>query len=325
MPFEGRVVEQCVEASPEPGERARGGAVDAFGAEGSVGAEVDQPHRLAVGVLREGVRERRARVAHAFRDRLAAVEMAEGHVVDAVEDSRGDGRDTADGDVAFAVAGFAARHEGVGEDNGACAVLPGGEIGPYPVHGRREDRFVPGLRRAQAVADEGGFQVGQAVERHVAARVGQHDRGGAVVRIGPEVDARPRDQSRADAEPAGGVVVPGDHDGRHTGVGQPVERVVEQLDGGERWYGPVVDVARHDDHVGLVFPHGPHQVVEERGLGVEHRDAVERPPQVPVRGVQDPHDITPTAPVCMVHFLRPGTEPVHHPTRPGFPRQARPR
>ena len=54
----------------------------------AVGAEVDEPHALAVVLLGEGVRERRAGVADALGDGLAAVQVAERRVVDAVEDAR---------------------------------------------------------------------------------------------------------------------------------------------------------------------------------------------------------------------------------------------
>ncbi|GGV01316.1 hypothetical protein GCM10010275_45420 [Streptomyces litmocidini] len=38
---------------------------------------------------------------------------------------------------------------------------------------------------------------------------------------------------------------------------------------------------------------GRHEVVEEGGLGVEETDAVEGPAEMPVRGVQEPHDAAP--------------------------------
>ena len=98
------------------------------------------------------------------------------------------------------------------------------------------------------------------------------------------------DQPGADAEPARRVVVPGDHHGRHAGVGEPVQRLVEQLDGGQRRHGPVVDVSCDQDRVDVALAHRRHQVVEERGLGVEQAHPVERPPQVPVRRVQESHD-----------------------------------
>ena len=74
-----------------------------------LGVEVDEPHGLAVVGLGEGVGERRAGVADALGDGLAAVQMAERDVVDAVEDAGGHGGDPADGDVALAVAGLRRR------------------------------------------------------------------------------------------------------------------------------------------------------------------------------------------------------------------------
>ena len=92
--------------------------------------------------LGEGVGERRAGVAHALGDGLAAVQVAEGGVVDAVEDPGGHGGDAADGDVPLAVAGCAARDEGVGEDDGAGARPAGrrGRRGPGPWRRRARPR-----------------------------------------------------------------------------------------------------------------------------------------------------------------------------------------
>ena len=134
---------------------------------------------------------------------------------------------------------------------------------------------MPGLLGAQGVLDQGGFQIGQSIERDLAVGVAQHHGGGAVPGIGPQMDARSPDEPGADPEPAGRVVIAGDHDGRHTDVREPVQHVIEQLDGRERRDGPVVHITRDQDGVNIAFPYCRHQMVEIRGLRVEHRDAVE--------------------------------------------------
>lgn len=274
----------------EAGEGARHGAVDALGVDLAAGAEVHQPHRLAVAGLGEGVREGRTGVADALGEGLCAVQMAEGRVVDAVERPGGHGGHAADGDVAFAVAGCAADHEGVREDDGPGAVGPLCEVGPYAVERGGEDGFVARPRRLELVADQGRFEVGQPVEGDVAVGVAEHDGGGAAGRVGAQVDPGVVDEARADAEPAGRVVVSGDHHGRYAGLGEPVQRPVEQLDGGQRRHRPVVHVTRDEDSVHLVRQGGRHEVVEEGGLCVEKADPVEGPSQVPVRRVQESHD-----------------------------------
>lgn len=148
--FQGGVLQEGVEPAAEPGQGPLHGAVDPFlGRDVSVAVEVDEPHGLAVVCLGEGVGERGAGVPDTARDPLGAVEMAEGHVADAVEDPGRDRRDPADGDVALAVAGLPARNEGVREDDGAGAPGAGGEVGADPVHGGGEDRLVaaPAARR----------------------------------------------------------------------------------------------------------------------------------------------------------------------------------
>ncbi len=185
-----------------PGARHR--AVEPFGGDRAVRGQVHEPHALAVACLGEGVRQRGAGVADALGDGLAAVEVAERHVVDAVEDAGGDGGDAADGDVPLAVAGFAAGDEGVGEDDGPGAGRAGREVGPDPVHGGGEHGLVAGLVDTELAPDQGGFQVGQAVEGDVAVGVprstGVPHSAGAVRRWMPARPMRPAPTPRRRAE-----------------------------------------------------------------------------------------------------------------------------
>lgn len=184
----------------------------------------------------------------------------------------------------------------MGEDHGPRARRARREVGSDPVHGGGEHGLVTRLRHAELVLHQGGFEIGQTVEGHVPMRVGEHHGSPARRRLGPQMDAGAPDQSRADAQAAGGVVVSGDHHRRHAEVGEPVQGVVEQLDRGQRRHGPVVHVPRHDHRVHGVLPHGGDEVTDELGLGPEHVDPVERAAEMPVGRVQNPQR---GAPACM--------------------------
>lgn len=101
------------------------------------------------------------------------------------------------------------------------------------------------------------------------------------------------EQGGAEAEPARGVVIAADHDGAGPGAAQPAERLVAERDRVDRRQRAVVDVAGHDDHVDALGAHRLDQVVDIGRLTVEQALPVERPPQMPVRGMQDPHSQEP--------------------------------
>ena len=67
------------------------------------------------------------------------------------------------------------------------------------------------------------------------------------------------------------------------------ERLAEQLDRLDRRDGPVVEVAGHEDDVDRLGAHHVDQEVDERGLALEERLAVQRAAEMPVAGVEDPH------------------------------------
>jgi hypothetical protein len=133
--------------------------------------------------------------------------------------------------------------------------------------------------------------------------VGEDERGGAVGRVGAQVDAGALEESGADAEAARRVVVAGDHDGGDAEGGEPVEGVVEEAHGAEWGHGPVVDVAGDEYGVDVVLARGGDEVVEEGLLGVEEADAVETAAEVPVGGVQEPHGSAPAGVLAMVPAL----------------------
>ena len=152
VPGQLRVGEQVLQRSRGSGRAPAGrGSRSARRSSGAVGAQVDEPHALAVVGLGEGVRQRGAGVADALGDGLAAVQMPERGVVDAVEDPGGYGGDPADGDVPLAVAGLAAGDEGVREDDGTGArrARRRGRRGPGPWRRRAPPRGPPSPPRTR--------------------------------------------------------------------------------------------------------------------------------------------------------------------------------
>ncbi len=84
------------------------------------------------------------------------------------------------------------------------------------------------------------------------------------------------------------MVAAGEHD-LGTGVDEPGEGVGEHAHRLGRGQGPVVDVTRDEHGADLFGAHEVDEEVDEPHLGVEQPHLVERAPQVPVGGVDDPH------------------------------------
>ncbi len=142
----------------------------------------------------------------------------------------------------------------------------------------------PGARQA-----EGRLQVGQPVHGDLAVLVAEQHRVGERLGPGAQVDAGRVDQRAVDPEPARGVVVAADQDDPGAGRAQPGECVLEQRHRVHRRNRPVVDVARDQHRVHPLRARRLDQVVEEAGLRLPQVGAVQRPPEVPVRGVQEAH------------------------------------
>jgi len=73
---------------------------------------------------------------------------------------------------------------------------------------------------------------------------------------------------------------------------QGAERLVGQGDRVDRRERPVVDVAGDQHHVDPFALHDLKQVVDVAGLVAQHPLTVERPAEVPVGGVEEPHATT---------------------------------
>ena len=153
------------------------------------------------------------------------------------------------------------------------------------VHGRPQDAGVGALGGAEGLGGEGRLEVGEGVHRDVA----EHDRPADVGDGGAHVDAGALEEVAREPQAGGRVVVAaGEHD-LGTGVDEPHQRLGEQRDGVGGRHRAVVDVAADEDGVDPLGAHDLDEVVEVGGLGVEQPHLVERAPQVPVGGVDQPH------------------------------------
>ena len=170
---------------------------------------------------------------------------------------------------------------------------PGGEVGADPVHGgaraRPRGRPLSAPERRRAPGPVRGRAARRRRRRRAssASSTGVPQPAGSVRRWMPGAV----DQPGADAEPAGRVVVAGDHHRGHAEVGEPVQGVVEQLDGGERRHGPVVDVARDEHRVDLALARPWRRGGRGRRAWASSRlTRWKRPAQMPVGRVQKSHD-----------------------------------
>ena len=195
----------------------------------------------------------------------------------------------ADADVALAVARRSAGDERVRHDHRARRVLR--EVRAHPVERCPEHGGVAALDTEPDV-DEVGVEVGHGVDVHGAVRVGQRDRTVDVVDARAHVHPGRLGELGTESQPGGRVVVAGEDHHRDAGGGEAGEAArgqPDRVDGRDR---PVEDVARHEDGVDLAAHRLGEQPVEEGLLVGGEVHAVERPAQVPVRGVEQPHGST---------------------------------
>lgn len=88
-------------------------------------------------------------------------------------------------------------------------------------------------------------------------------------------------------------MVAADHDDGDTQVGELAQRAVEEAHGIQAGNGTVIDVSGHEDGVDVPIAGRVVDVGEEGALRVDQVGLVEPAPQVPVRGVQEPHEHRP--------------------------------
>ena len=237
-------------------------------------------------------------------DGVALVDVAEGYVVEAVEEGGGYPVDAADADVAFGVAaGCGVCAAGnvtaggvadgcVAHDDDAVGTFAAGVtfcgVGADGVGDGAEDRLVGGVN-----AEGGGVkarrEVGDGVDVHALGAVGEFDGAGGVFEAGAQVHAGGFEERGAVAEAAEGVVVAGAEDDVHASAHEAGECLVEQggaFGGGD---GAVVDVAADEEGVDTFGVHVVEQFVDELLVFTGEGAAVEGAAEVPVGGVQDLH------------------------------------
>ena len=150
------------------------------------------------------------------------------------------------------------------------------------------------LARGQLTADRVRLQVRHPVHGHRPVGVLEDDRPGQRARPGAQVHARLLQQPATEPEPARRVVVAADQHDARAGVVQPEQGVLAQLDGVHRRHRAVVDVPGDQDRVHLLGAGHVHQVIKKCRLRRPQIRAVQRPAQVPVRGVQQSHGPDPS-------------------------------
>ena len=258
-------------------ERRRGHPLDPGAA---VRAQLNQPRALGVAGLGERVGQRRAAVPHPLVEGLLAVQVAEGHVAEPVEDGGGHAADPAHRDVPLRIARLSAGDPGVRHGHRADAA-PGGHVGAdalrrageharvptgHSVPGVVVARAVPGRMR-QIGPDRVRLQVGHPVDRDRPMPVRQQHRLGQRPGPGPQVHPGRVDQRAAEAEPGRRVVVAAGHDDPRARVAQPDQPVLAQrhrVQGRDR---TIVDVTGDEHGVDLLGPDDLHEVIEVGGLG----------------------------------------------------------
>ena len=211
------------------------------------------------------------------RDVVGAVEDRERHVVE-----------PALADLAL--------HAGRRLDTGGEAVRDGDrpsaarrQVAAHEVHGVADGlRLTAEFDTLPQVAHDRGLEVGDAVEVDRTVRIVDRHRATDGERVGDDRDLFAQ-EGRLETQPGCGIVVARGHDDACAGVGERRERARQKRVAGRRRSRRVEHVARDDHDVDGVQPHLLDERTEHVGQGIERRVAVERPPDVPVGGVQDPH------------------------------------
>ena len=234
------------------------------------GAEGDEGDALVLCGLGEGVFEGRAAVAHGVAPHmLGPVDVAEGHVVERLEDL--DIHIVQSADTQFLRPGRrGAGDELVGHQD--VALL---RVYLHVADGHAEGVGVGGnLLVGEGLAHMHGLDEGQQEEMHGAVAVVEHDGQGVAVVGRCEVDAGGREEARGKGETLGGVVVAADDEDRHRQRRQAAEEVVHQLHSLGGGHGLVVDIARDDHGVGAPAGGEADNLVEDKGLVLEHGELV---------------------------------------------------
>ena len=258
--------------------------------------QIDEPASLPMPGLAERVGKRRTAVTHRLAERLRRVQMAERHVIDAVEQPRPHLADAAHRDVALALTGSSPGDPGVTHDDGARQPA-GRAIRTHARHGPRKDarmtstyQRLGGLRvRRQQHPCGLGLEIGQRIDPDLTGRVSKQQRRPDTPRIGAQMHSGRIHQRRAESQPGGRIMIAADDDDAGTRLTQPDQRILTELDGIERGHRTVVDIAADQDGIDLLRAHRAHQRIKERRLRFPQVSAVKRTAQMPVGGVKESH------------------------------------
>ena len=200
------VGEQLVERALEPGERTGDrGRRRSVASREAVGAEVDQPGALDVVGLGEGVGDRRPAVAHGLAQGRAAVQVAEGGVVDAVEELER-ARRRRRPRRCRARSRWAARRRRTrapAPPSGCRRAGRRGRPGPGSIAVGRGRRWCERVGSSHARGEHVGLEVGDAVDRDRAVLVVEQHRLVDAAGVGAQVHAGEVDETRVEAEARG--------------------------------------------------------------------------------------------------------------------------
>ena len=241
--------------------------------------------RLVLSGLGKGVLEGGAAVAHRLPPhRLGAVEVAQGHIVEGVENGHVHVVRPAHGDL-LRVAPGGAGDELVGDQH-----VPEGGVHPHGSDGRGQGIGV-GVRRpvGKAPADVGWLHEGQEINAHRAVFVRQGDGDHPAVIDGGDVDAPLCHEPSAEGQALRGIVVAADEEDLEVPPSQPDQKVVQQghrLGGGHRL---VVDVPGDEHGVRRLPIHDPEDLVENIPLVLQHGVLIDPLAQVQVGEMEQFH------------------------------------
>ena len=240
---------------------------------------------------------------------LRAMQMPERQIIEptAREQGGGDAVDPADGDAAFGFAGGGSRNEYVRHERRRkmrIAITSGGEVAGDEFQGGAHHAL---MRPRDAVVHTRLFQQQlQPGTRRIRIEIRQSVYGERLLparddnRIGERLDAASHvhvrtHQPRTRTEPDRGVMVAGCNDDLQRipidfETTEPVEHRVEQANRFGGRHGQVVHIARHAQHIHMLAFDQADQPLQRRALIVEQIDAFEPASDMPIGGVQHPHD-----------------------------------
>lgn len=252
---------------------------------------VENDDGLRIGGFGEAQRDWRAAVADGVDagDALRSMQMAEGGVVEAVEEVGAYGSEVADVDVAFAVAGGGTEDGEVAHGDDGSAIRDGAT--------RCELRSVVGADGgADLLVHSGdGFTGGSLAEIALAQkRHGGHDGSteidDVVSGVAEDMHVEALQQFARGIEVRGGVVVAASDDGLHVlEIGEALQEVEVERDGILRRIGSIEDVAADEQRVDVLVAQRVDEPVEKRSVLRQAITLDESSAEMPVCGVEEFH------------------------------------